>query len=119
MTIVAVDGDEELGPQQVDHQPHLFLAAVAAHVDQSGFAIVVDHVGLAAAKVVDHAVNALLVAGNDAGTQHHRVAALDARMFVVVDRRPGKSRHGLPLRAADQNHDFRSLIIADLPGMNH
>ena len=35
VAIVAVDGDEELGPQQVDHQPQLFLRAVAADVDEA------------------------------------------------------------------------------------
>ena len=103
MTVIAMNGDEELRPQQIDHQPHLFLAAVPAHVDQARFAIVVDHVGLAAAKMVDDAVDAFLVAGNDAGTQHHGVAALDARVLVVVDRGAGESGHRLPLRAADQN----------------
>src|ERR1700722_10760082 len=35
MTIVAMDGNKELGPQQVDHQPHFFLTTVPAHVDQA------------------------------------------------------------------------------------
>ena len=50
IAVVAVDGDEELGPDQVDQQAHLFLAAVAADVDQSMLPVVVDHVGVAAAR---------------------------------------------------------------------
>src|ERR1700689_2702737 len=105
MTIVSMYRDKELRPQQVDHQPHLFLAAVAAYVNQPVFAIVVDHVGFTTAEVIDYPVDALLVARNDTGTQHHGVAAFDASVFMVVNGRSGKSGHGLPLCTADQNHN--------------
>ena len=52
--------------QQVDEQPLLFLAGVAAHMDQSRCAIVKDHVGITPAEMVDDPVDALLIAGNDA-----------------------------------------------------
>ena len=35
VAVVAVDGDEEFRPQQVDHEALLFLAAVAADVDEA------------------------------------------------------------------------------------
>ena len=79
---------------------------MAAHVDQPRLAVVVDHVGLAPAQMVDDAVNALLVSGNDARAQQNRVAALEARVLVVVDSHTRERRHRLALRAADENHNF-------------
>ena len=118
MTIVAVDGDEELGPQQVDHEPLLFLAGVAADVDEAGGAVVVDDVGIAAAEVVDDAEDAFLVAGNDAGAEDDGVAGVDAGVLVVVDGGAAESAHGLALGAADEDHDLFGGIVADLAGMN-
>ena len=77
-------GHEEFRPDEVDHQPQLFLAAMAADVDQAGLAVVEDDVRLAAAEVVDDAVDALLVAGDDARAEQHGVAALDFGVLVVV-----------------------------------
>ena len=48
VAVVAVDGDEELGPHEVDEQAELFLAAVSADVNKAVRAVVVDDVGLAA-----------------------------------------------------------------------
>src|ERR1035441_4588518 len=84
MAVVAVNGDEELRPQQVDHQPQFLLRAVSAYVDQTLGAIVVDDLGVASFQVVDHAVDRLLVARNHARAKHYRVAGFDTGEFVVV-----------------------------------
>ncbi len=85
MAEVAVDGDEEFRPEQVDHEALLFLAGVAADVDEAGSAVVVYDVGIAAAEVVDDAEDAFLVAGDDAGAEDDGVAGGDAGVLVVVD----------------------------------
>ena len=41
VAVVAVDGDEELGLDEVDHQLELFLRAVAGDVDEAVGAVVV------------------------------------------------------------------------------
>ena len=48
VAIVAVDGDEVLWPDEIDEQAHLFLAAVAADVNQAVGAVVVNHIRVAA-----------------------------------------------------------------------
>ena len=103
VAVVAVDGDEELGPQQVDHQAQLFLRAVAADVDEALGAVVVDDLGVAALEVVDHAVDGLLVAGDDARAEHDGVAGVDLGELVVVDGGAGERGHGLALGAGDQD----------------
>ena len=118
-TVVAVNRNEEFWPHQVDEQPHLLLAAVAGDVNQSVLAVVVNHVGLAAAQVIDHAKNSLLVAGNNARAQHHRVAGLNVRVLVVVHRGAAQCAHRLALRAADQDHHLLGRKVANLAGVNH
>ena len=106
VAIVAVDGDEELGADEVDEQAQLFLAAVAADVDQAVGAVVVDDVGVAAAEVVDDAEDAFLVAGNDARAEDHGVAGIDVGVLVVVDGGAAESAHGFALGAADEDHQL-------------
>src|SRR5271167_1061724 len=86
VAVVAVDGDEELGADEIDEQAQLFLAAVAAYVDEAVAAVVEDDVGFAAAEVVDDAEDALLVAGDDAGAENYGIAGINVGMLVVVDR---------------------------------
>ena len=112
MAVVAVYGDEELRAEQVNHQALLFLAGMTADVDETGGAIVVDNVGVAAAEMVDDAEDAFLVAGNNG------VAGGDARVFVIVDGGPAERAHRLPLRAADEDHDLFGGIVVDLAGVD-
>src|ERR1700727_2183550 len=44
VAIVAVDRNEELRTDQVDHQPQLLLASMSARVDQAGLPVVIDHI---------------------------------------------------------------------------
>ena len=77
--------------------------AVSADVDQALRAVVVDHFGVAPVEVVDHAVDGLLVARDDARAQHYGVAGIDVRVLVVIHRRARERPHRLALRAGD--HD--------------
>ena len=66
----------------------------------------VHHVGAAARHVVDHAVDRLLVAGDDARAEDHGVALFDRDVLVVIDGDAGERRHRLALRAGDQDRDL-------------
>src|SRR5690242_6200658 len=115
---LTVNGNEVARLHQVDNQLQLFLAGVAADVYRRVRAILVNNVGLAPEKVVNHAVDGLLVAGNDARGKHYRVSQLDLRVLVVIHRGARQRRHGLTLRAADEHAHLLRRKIFDLPGMN-
>ena len=60
---------------------------MSADVDwRSACAILIDNLRLAAIEVVDHPEDGLLIAGNDAGGEHHRIALLDLGVLVIIDR---------------------------------
>src|SRR5262252_8943780 len=58
--------------------------------------------GLAPKEVIDHAIDRLLIAWDDAAGENDRVALLDLGVLVVVDRSAGQRRHRLALSTADQ-----------------
>ena len=118
VAIVAVDGDEELGPHEIDEEAKFFLASVSADMNQAVGAVVEDDVGFAAAEVVDDAEDALLVAGDDAGTEDDGVAGVDLGVLVVVDRGAAEGAHRLALRAADEDHQLIGRIVAHLAGID-
>src|SRR5579862_5109472 len=118
IAIIAVDGNEVLGPDQVDEEAHFFLAAVTAHVDEACGAVIGDDVGIAAVEVVDDAEDAFFVAGNDARTENDRVAAFDAGVLVVVDGGAAERAHGLALSSADEQHELFGRKIAKLAGID-
>ena len=118
LAILAVDGDEIAWLHQIDDELEFFLAGVSADVYGRRGAIFVDDVRLTAEHVVDHAVDSLFVAGDDARRKHHSIAGLDAGVLVIVNGGAGKGAHGLALRAADEHADFFRRIIFDLAGMN-
>jgi hypothetical protein len=66
VTVVAVNGHEELRADEVDHHPQLFLRSMARDMDEAVGAVIVNNAGVAALKVIDNAVDRLLVAGDDA-----------------------------------------------------
>ena len=78
----------------------------------------VDDVGLAPEQVIHHAIDRLLIAGNDARGQHHRVALLDFGVLVIVDRGSRQGGHRLALGSADQYAYFLGGIVFHLAGMN-
>ena len=73
---LAMYRNQELRPDEIDHQLHLFLRGVARDVNLGH--LVIQHVGPALEKPVDDAVDHLLVAGNGMGRHDHRVPFLDA-----------------------------------------
>jgi hypothetical protein len=87
MAEVAVDGDEELGPDERDHQPQLLLRAVAGDMDEARGAVVVDYAGIAALQVVDDAVDGFFVARDDTRAEQNGIAWINLGELVVVDRR--------------------------------
>src|ERR1017187_9493667 len=114
ISIVAVYRDEELGAHQVDEQTHLFLASVAADVNEAVGAVVANDVRVAAVKMVDDTEDAFLIAGDDSGTEHHGIAGVDLCMLVVVYSGAAECAHGLALRAADEDHQLLRRVIAHL-----
>ena len=54
-------------------------------MDEAVGAVVGDDVGVAAIEMVDDAEDALLVAGNDAGTEDDGVTGVDVGVAMVVD----------------------------------
>src|SRR5262249_31362687 len=110
LAILAVNRNEVAGFNQVNDELEFFLAGMPTHVHWRRRAIFVNHMRLAAKHVVNHAVDRLLVARDDAGGEHHRVPWLDAGVLVVIDRSARESRHGLALRATDEyTHPLRSM----------
>src|SRR5271165_6406605 len=118
LPVLTVNWDEVLWLHQVDDQLQLFLAGVTADVDWRRRAVVVDDVGVAAEKMVNDAIDRLLITWNNARRQDYGVTFLNTRKLVIVHRRARQRRHGLALGAADQDADFLRRKIANLRRMN-
>ena len=114
-----MDGDEILGPHQVDDELQFLLAGVPADVDRRIRAVVVDDERFAAEKMIHHAENSLFVAGNDARRQNDSIALFDFGVLVVIHRRAGQCRHGFALRAADEHADSLRREVFHFAGMDH
>ena len=69
--------------------------------------------------MIDHAVDGLFVAGDDARREHDRVALFDLGVLVIVDRGARKGRHGLALGSADHHADFFRRKVLHLAGIDH
>ncbi len=119
LPVLAVDGNEIFRLHQIDDQLQFFLAGVPADVDRRRSPVFIDHVRLAAEQVIDHAVDRLLVAGNDARREHDRVALLDLGVLVVVHGRARQRRHGFALGSADHHAHFFRREILHLAGIDH
>src|SRR6185369_10384842 len=103
---------------EVDEQLQLFLACVTADVYRRLRSILVDHVGFAAEEMIDHTIDCLLVARNDARRKHDGVAGLDLGVLMVVDGRSRKRGHRFALRAADHHANLLRRIVLDLLRVN-
>src|SRR5579862_3693972 len=84
LPVFAMNGDKIFWLYQIDDQLQFLLAGMSANMHWRGSAVFVYHVCLAPEEVIDHAVNRLLVAGNDSRRKHDCVALLDLGVFVVV-----------------------------------
>src|SRR5271157_332153 len=118
LSILAVDGHEVLGPDQVEHQLHLFRAAVTGDVHRRLGSVVVMDVGAAAIKVIDHAEDRLLVAGDDAGGDHHLVAGFDADPAVAIHGDARQRGHRFTLAAGQQHHHLVARQAAHVLGLD-
>ena len=118
LAIFTMDWDEVARLDQIDDQLELFLTGVSADMDWRGGSVFIDDVGFAAEEMVDHPVDGFFVAGDDAAGENDRVTLFDFGMLMIVDRRPRQRRHGLALRAADQDTDFFRREILHLPGID-
>ncbi len=108
---------KNFGADKVNQQPHLFLAAVAADVDQPLRAVVVDHVRITPVEVIDDAKDALLVAGNHSRAEDHGVAGIDLGLLVGVDRGAAERAHRLALRAGNHDQQLLGRKVFHLPRM--
>ena len=109
---LAVDRDEVLGLGQPEHQLELLLAGVPG--DVGTLDRVVEDVGAGLEQVVDRARDVLLVAGDRAGADDHRVARLDLDEPVVAVRHPGQAGHRLALGAGRRDHELAVRVVLDL-----
>src|SRR6266511_5019635 len=109
---LAVDRDEVPGLGAPEHEFELFLACVAGHV--SSLDRVVEHVRACLEQVVDRAADVLLVAGDRAGADDHRVARLDLDEPVVAVGHPGEAGHWLALAAGRCDDELLGGDLADL-----
>ena len=98
LAILAVNGDEEFRPNQIQHQPQFLSAAVTGNVNRRVHGSVED-IGATPRQVIDHPVDGFFVAGNDSRAQRHDIAVLDRKTLVIVDGHARKGRHRLALRA--------------------
>ena len=112
-------GNEVARLDQVDDQLELFLAGVARDVDRRAGAIFVNDVGFAAEEVIDHPVDSLFVAGDDAARENDRISLFNLGVLVIIDGGAAQGRHGLALRPADQDTDFFGREILHLAGIDH
>ena len=110
LPVLAVNRHEIARPHQIQHQPQLFHRPVSGNVQRRIHAAV-HHVRAALREMVDHAEDRLLIARNDARTEHHRVARLDRDVFVVIHGHARERRHRLALRAGNQDRDLRRLRV--------
>src|SRR2546425_8657315 len=69
-------------------------------------------------QMVNHAIDRLLVAGNNAGRKHNSVAFFDLGMFVIVYGSTRQRRHRFALCAADEHANFFRSEILHFAGMN-
>ena len=115
---VAVDGDEELGLDEVDHHLELFLGAVSGDVDETVGTVVVDDDGVPPLEVVDDAVDGFFVTGDDARAHEDGVAGVDLGKLVVVDGGSAERAHGFALGAGDHDEDLVGGHVADLAGVD-
>ena len=99
---LAVDRDDVARAGHVEHVEQLAGRRVAAHVNLRD--VLVDHPGAPAGEPVDHPVDGVLVAGDEARRQHDGVAGLDPHRVVAVGH-PRQRRQRLALRTGRDHAD--------------
>jgi len=113
MAVFAVDGDEIARLDELENELLFFLAGVPGDMDDTGGIVVVNE-SAAAEHVVEHAVDGLFVAGDDARGEDDGVVFLDGNKAVIVHGDAGERGHRLGLRAAGENDDAARVKAANI-----
>jgi hypothetical protein len=91
---------------------------MSANVNQAGVAVIVDDLRVAALEVIDHPVDGLFVAWDDARTQQNGVPGIDVREFVIVHCGAAERAHGLTLGSADHDQQLVGGCVFYLTGID-
>ena len=102
--VLAVHGHEELGLGEGEHQLLVLLEAVTGHVN--ALALAVNHLGPEHHQPVDGVDHGNGVAGNRTGRKNDGVGALDLHLRVLATGDPAQRRQGLALAAGHQQERF-------------
>src|SRR6185437_10782215 len=81
LPVFAMNGNKILRLDEVDDEPQLLLTGMAAYVDGGIRAIVINHMGFAPEKMINHPVNRLLIPRNNARGKHNGIAFFDLGML--------------------------------------
>ena len=95
--LLAMEGDEELGPCQGVDDLQLLLTGVAGHMQH--VRLVIHHVCALAEQLVDDPSHRHLVAGDGAGGDDHLVAGADVHLLVGGEGHAVQGAHLLALGA--------------------
>ena len=102
-----MNGDKVARTHQIQNQLQFFFTGMSRNMHGRPHGPV-DKISTAPCNMVHHAVNLLFIARNDARTEDDRVALLNIKMLVIVDRDARQGRHRFALSARDNNgHFFR------------
>ena len=102
-TLLTVDGQEELGPDQTVDDLQLLLAGMSGNMET--FALFVNHVSTFAVQLVDDSGNGLFVSGDGGSGNDDPVAGGDVHLLVGVEGHPVQGGHVFTLAAGgDDDH---------------
>ena len=112
LAVLAVHGDEPTRPHQRVVKLQLAGLGVAGGVDVGDAAV--DHFRAQTGQPVDDGGDVVLVAGNGAGGQDHRVVGAYLHAAVLVGGHEGEGRHGLALAAGGDDTHLGRLMPVEL-----
>ena len=112
LLVLAVHGQEILGPGQGEHQLLLLLAGVAGnmHIVHA----LINDLRAQQQQTVDDLGHALLVAGNGVGGDDDEVAGAHAHLTVAAGCHTGKGTQGFALAAGGNEHYLLRRILVQL-----
>ena len=128
-----MDGNEEFGPDHVQHDPELVLGGVSGDVD--GLLLFVDHLAAAGKQPVDGVAHRLFVPRDGGGEDGHHILLRQGDHPVLSTAHEDKAGEGFSLAARGHDHqrtgrDFGNVLdvhdgllvgvkVAQLPGELH
>ena len=110
--MLTVHGHEELGLGEGEHQLLVFLEAMAGHMN--ALALAVDNLGTEHHQLVDRVHHRDGVAGDRAGRKDDRVRGLHPHLRVLTPGNSAQSCQGFTLAAGHQQQGFTIRNIVDL-----